>query len=232
MLARKLAAESLGTFALIFMGTGAAIVEARLPGTVTHVGVALTFGLVVLAIVYALGDVSGAHINPAITIGFWCARRFSGWHVMPFIAAQCVGALAGSLVLRLLFWDADKMGATLPGDSLAQAFILEIILTWFLMFVVLCVSTGAKEKGIMAGVAVGSVVALEALFAGPICGASMNPARSLGPAIVSGYVSTLWIYLTAPVLGAILAVFTGWLVLGWNRVTDIEHPPTDSTADD
>ena len=222
---RKYAAEAFGTFALVFAGTGAAVVNEEFAGTVTHVGVALTFGLVVLAVIYAIGDVSGAHINPAVTFGFWCARRFSGSQVLPFLLAQCLGAVAASLTLRALFPANANLGGTLPAGSLMQSFLLEILLTWFLMFVILCVSTGAKEKGLMAGVAVGAVVALEALFAGPVSGASMNPARSLGPALVSGQTATLWIYLLAPVLGAALATLTGWLVLGWDRLTYMATPP-------
>jgi aquaporin Z len=203
---RALAAELFGTFALVFAGTGAIVVNHVSGGAVTHVGVALTFGLVVLALVYALGDVSGAHINPAVTVGFWLARRFPRERVLPYAASQCAGALLASGLLRLLFPDHPTLGATWPAGPALQSFVLEIALTLFLMFVVLSVSTGAKEKGIMAGVAVGAVVALEALAAGPICGASMNPARSLGPALVSLSVDHLWVYLAAPLLGAVLAV--------------------------
>jgi aquaporin Z len=202
---RKLAAEFLGTFALVFAGTGAVVID-DLRGGVTHVGVALTFGLVVLAMIYALGDVSGAHLNPAVTLGFFAARRFSGHSVAPYILSQTAGAVAASGLLRLLFPDHAELGATVPAGPAGQSFVLEVVLGWLLMFVILSVSTGAKEKGLLAGVAVGAVVTLEALFAGPVSGASMNPARSLAPALVSGKLHFLWIYLSAPVLGAALAV--------------------------
>jgi len=201
-------AEFLGTFALVLAGCGAIVVDGTTGGTITHSGIALTFGLIVMAMIYALGDVSGAHINPAATVGFWWAGRFAGRQVFPYVAAQVLGSLAGAGVLRLLFSEHVSLGATLPSGSWWQSFVLEVLLTWLLMFVVLNVSTGAKEKGIMAGAAIGSVVALEAMFAGPICGASMNPARSLGPALVSGQTQFLWIYLSAPLLGAILAVLS------------------------
>ena len=199
---RKLAAEFLGTYCLVFAGTGAIIVDQISGGAVTHVGVALTFGLVVLAMIYALGDISGAHFNPAVTLGFWAARRFESKMVAPYISAQCAGALLASLTLRFLFPTNKLLGATLPAGSSGQSFVLEAILTAILMFVILSVSTGAKEKGITAGVVVGAVIGLEALFAGPICGASMNPARSLGPALASLHLASLWIYVAAPLLGA------------------------------
>ena len=166
----------------------------------------MTFGLVVLAMIYALGDVSGAHLNPAVTLGFFAARRFDGRLVFPYLASQLVGAVLASALMRFLFPASATLGSTLPAGTPSQSFILEIVLTALLMFVILGVSTGAKEKGITAGVAVGAVIALEALFAGPISGASMNPARSLAPALVSGHFAHLWIYLTAPILGALLAV--------------------------
>jgi aquaporin Z len=212
---RKLAAEAFGTFALVFAGTGAVVVNVANSGAVTHVGIALTFGLVVLALIYALGDVSGAHLNPAVTLGFFAARRFPGRSILPYVLAQTAGALAASLLLRALFPTdptlpansaARALGATLPAGPPWQSFVLEVFLTLFLMLVILSVSTGAKEKGLMAGVAVGAVIALEALFAGPVSGASMNPARSLGPAVASLHFDDLWIYLIAPVLGALLAV--------------------------
>jgi aquaporin Z len=168
--------------------------------------VALVFGLVVLALVYALGDVSGAHLNPAVTLGFWLAGRFPARTVLPYAGAQCTGAILASLTVRLLFPAHPTLGATLPADGPGQSFVLELLLTLILMFVILCVSTGAKEKGITAGIAVGAVIGLEALFAGPVSGASMNPARSLAPALVSGHLEQLWVYIVAPVAGAAAAV--------------------------
>lgn len=203
---RKFAAEALGTFFLVFAGTGAIVVNDVSRGAITHMGVALTFGLVVLSLIYALGDVSGAHLNPAVTIGFVVARSFSVRTAVGYVVAQFVGAIMASGCLRLLFPDHATLGATIPAGSDAQSFAFELLLTFFLMFVILSVSTGAKEKGLMAGVAIGAVIALEAMFAGPICGASMNPARSLAPALVGGHVESLWVYLTAPTLGALLAV--------------------------
>jgi aquaporin Z len=199
---KKLVAEFIGTFALVFAGTGAIVINETSGGAVTHVGIALTFGLVVLAMIYTVGDISGAHLNPAVTLGFFVARRFPLGQVLPYVASQCAGAIAASLVLRLLFPANAALGATMPTGSVAQSFFLEVILTAILMFVVLGVSTGAAEKGITAGIAIGAVIGLEALFAGPICGASMNPARSLGPALVSFKLTHLWLYLVAPVLGA------------------------------
>lgn len=204
---RKLSAELFGTFALVFSGTGAIVINDVSGGTVSHVGIAFTFGLIVLAMIYAVGDVSGCHLNPAVTLGFFVARRFEGRLVVPYIVSQCLGAILASLTLRLMFPTHGTLGATLPAGGALQSFVLEFILTLILMFVILSVSTGAKEKGVLAGVAVGSVVALEALFAGPISGASMNPARSLAPALVSLRFDSLWIYLVAPILGACVSVF-------------------------
>jgi aquaporin Z len=203
---KKLCAESFGTFGLVFAGTGAIIINEASHGAITHVGIALTFGLIILAMIYTFGDISGAHFNPAVTIGFWAARRLPGRDVAPYITSQCVGALLASGTLRFLFPDNVLLGATMPAGSELQSFVLEIILTFFLMLTILNVSTGAKEKGITAGIAVGSVIALEALFAGPICGASMNPARSLAPALVSLHPEHLWLYIVAPILGACLAM--------------------------
>src|SRR5438477_257452 len=160
-------------------------------------------GQLVLAMVYTLGDISGAHINPAVTIGFWAARRFDADKVLPYIVSQCVGAFLASAILRLLFPVNITLGATIPAGPQFQSFILELILTALLMFVILVVSTGARAKGITAGIAVGSVIGLEAMFAGPICGASMNPARSLAPAVVSLHLQSLWVYLLAPTIGAL-----------------------------
>lgn len=203
---RKYIAEFIGTFALVFAGTGAIIINDVSGGVITHVGIALTFGLVVMAVIYAIGDISGAHLNPAVSFGFWVSRRFPGRSVLPYIISQCSGALLASLTLRLLFMEHPTLGSTLPAGPAAQSFVMEIILTGFLIFVILNVSSGAKEKGLMAGIAVGAVVGLEALFAGPISGASMNPARSLAPALLSGNLNALWIYITAPILGSYLGV--------------------------
>lgn len=205
---KRYIAEFLGTFALVFAGTGAIIINDLTGGEVSHVGVALTFGLVVTSVIYAVGDVSGAHLNPAVTFGFWSARRFPGRTVLPYIVSQCSGAVLASVMLKILFAGHPTLGATLPMGPLLQSFILEVILTWFLMFVILNVSAGSKEKGIMAGIAVGSVVGLEALFAGPISGASMNPARTLAPAILTGHLGSAWPYIAAHITGAYLAVLS------------------------
>lgn len=204
---RDLLAEAVGTFALVFAGTGAIVINDITGGAVSHIGISLTFGLVILAMIYALGDISGAHFNPAVTIGFWMAHRIERSTVMPYILSQCAGALLASLLLRLLFPSHESLGATQPAGPALQSFVLESILTFVLMLVILQVSRGGKEKGITAGMAVGAVIALEALFAGPISGASMNPARSLAPALVSLQLAHLWIYILAPLAGAVGAVF-------------------------
>ena len=210
---RKLAAEAFGTFSLVFAGTGAIVVNNAHGGVVSHVGIGLTFGLIVLAMIYAVGDISGCHLNPAVTLGFFAARRFSGRWVVPYIVSQCVGAIAASGMLRVMFPADLTLGMTLPSEGAPmQSFVMEFILTMILMFVILCVSVGSKEKGVMAGVAIGSVIALEALFAGPVSGASMNPARSLAPAVVAWRLEYLWIYLTAPVLGAVAGVLVHQVV--------------------
>jgi aquaporin Z len=208
----KLLAEFLGTFCLVFAGTGAIIIDNVSHGAVTHVGISLTFGLVVMSMIYAFGDISGSHLNPAVTCGFTLARRMGLGIAIRYIAAQLLGALAASTVLRLLFPVDSFLGATIPAGSAAQSFILELILTFILMLVILRVSSGPKETGIMAGIAIGGVIGLEALFAGPICSASMNPARSFAPAVISGHIGSVWIYLVAPTLGAAFAV-PCWLML-------------------
>jgi aquaporin Z len=203
---RKYFAEILGTFAMVFAGTGAIVIDSITGGAVTHVGIALTFGLIVMAMIYAVGDVSGAHLNPAVTIGFYVAGRLRGARVIPYVVSQFLGAALASLSLLMLFGNHASLGATLPAGSAAQSFVLEAILTGLLMFVVLCVSTGSKEMGAIAGIAVGGVIGLEALFAGPISGASMNPIRSLAPALVSGNHRAIWAYVAGPILGAVVAV--------------------------
>jgi aquaporin NIP len=203
---RKSVAETLGTFALVFCGTGAIIIDNVTKGGVTHAGVAITFGLIVMAMIYGLGDISGAHLNPAVSIAFTLAGRLPLKSLPVYLISEIAGAFIASLALRLLFPTDQILGATIPAGSAWQSFVLELILTFFLMLVIMGVATGSKEQGLFAGIAIGSVILLEAMFAGPICGASMNPARSLAPAIVSGHIENLWVYLTAPVIGAALAI--------------------------
>jgi len=205
---RKSVSEIIGTFALVFCGTGAIVIDKQTGGAVSHVGVAITFGLIVMAMIYGLGEISGAHLNPAVSIAFSLAGRLPLRILGPYIASQLAGALLASLMLRVLFPTDSLLGATLPAGSAMQSFVLEVILTFFLMLVIMGVSTGPKEQGLFAGIAIGSVVLLEAMFAGPICGASMNPARSLAPAIISGHLESLWVYLIAPVAGAAIAIPT------------------------
>ncbi len=202
----KYIAELLGTFALVFCGTGAIIINQQTKGEVSHVGIAITFGLIVMAMIYSLGNISGAHLNPAVTIAFTLAKRFKVKQVLPYIVSQLSGAFLASFVLHYLFPANDTLGTTLPSGSEMQSFILEFILTFFLMLVIINVATGSKEQGMFAGLAIGSTVLLEAMFAGPVCGASMNPARSIAPAFVSGHIEHLWIYIIATVLGAASAI--------------------------
>jgi aquaporin Z len=203
---RSCIAEAIGTFALVLVGTGAIIVNDVTGGSLTHVGVSLAFGLVVMTMVVAVGDVSGAHLNPAVSLGFWAARRLPGRRVGPYVASQALGALAASALLAVWFPSHSGLGTTQPAGSALQSLTLEAALTFLLMFVILGVATGAKEKGAAAGVAIGATVALGALFGGPVSGASMNPARSLGPALVSGQLDFLWLYAVGPAAGALLAV--------------------------
>ena len=198
--------EFLGTFALVFAGTGAIVINQLTQGLISHPGVALTFGLIVMAMIYTFGETSGAHFNPAVTVSFAAAGRFPWREVPQYLAAQITGGWAASGTLRALFPTHSHLGATLPAGSAGQSFILEVLLTFFLMLVILQVSVGAKEKGITAGIVIGAMVGLEAMFAGPISGASMNPVRSLSPALVSGHWEHLWIYLIAPLLGGLLAI--------------------------
>lgn len=204
---RKFIAELIGTFALVFCGTGAMVVDQEFGGAVSHVGVSMTFGLIVASMIFALGDISGAHLNPAVTISFAVAKRFPLKAVAPYILAQTIGAFAASMLLRVCFPMNESLGATMPAGSEMQSFVFEVILTLILVMVIFNVSSGAKEKGITAAIAIGGVVGLEAMFAGPVCGASMNPIRSISPAIVSQHTEHLWIYITAPIIGALLGVF-------------------------
>ena len=206
-------AEFIGTFGLLFAGTGAIMVDELSGGQVTHLGIGLTFGLIVAAMIFATGHISGAHINPAVTLAFALSRHFS-WKRVPFyVAAQIAGAVAAGLTLLALLGDVSHMGATLPTGSDSQALGLEMILTFLLMFVIMAMATDARAEGSLAAIAIGATVALESTFAGPIAGASMNPARSIGPAIVGWTWTSQWLYVIGPVVGATFAA----LVYSWLR---------------
>lgn len=211
---KKYTAEFIGTFAMVFCGTGAMTINEITGGEVTHVGIAITWGLIVMAMIYAFAETSGAHFNPAVSIAFAYAKKFSWKEVPKYMIAQVLGALLASGILWFLFPDSEFYGATIPTLDVWRAFVLELLLTYFLMLVIINVSTGSKEVGMMAGIAIGGVILLEAMFAGPMTKASMNPARSIAPAIVSGHYEHLWLYLLAPILGALLAVVSCRLVKG------------------
>lgn len=209
---KKYISEFIGTFSMVFCGTGAMTINEVTNGEVTHVGIAITWGLIVMAMIYAFGETSGAHFNPAVTIGFAYAKKFAWKEVPKYIVAQTLGAFVASFILLFLFPASENLGATIPTIDVWRAFVLELLLTFFLMLTIINVSTGSKEIGVVAGIAIGAVVLLEAMFAGPITNASMNPARSLAPNIVSGNIEGLWLYLIAPILGALLAVVSCKLV--------------------
>ncbi len=207
-------AEGFGTFFLVLVGCGAIIINDEFNGVIGHGGIAMAFGLIVMIMIYAIGNISGAHMNPAVTIGFYFAGRFKAARIFPFVVAQCIGACLAGVLLKVGFPEHATLGATLPHYSILNAFIVEFLLSFGLMFVILNVSTGHMEKGIMAGVAVGGTVGVEALIGGPITGASMNPARSLSPALFSGNFAELWLYIVAPIAGMIAAYPTCRLVQG------------------
>ncbi|MEO6168138.1 MAG: aquaporin [Chitinophagales bacterium] len=209
---RKYVAEFIGTFALVFCGTGAVIINEETNGAIGHVGIAITFGLIVLTMIYTFGETSGAHINPAVTIAFFLTGRFRKGEVFQYIFSQLAGAFLATFILKFLFQANNDLGATVPAGSSMQSFVLEFILTYLLMLVIIQVSSGPKEIGVMAGIAIGATVLLEAMFAGPICGASMNPARSIAPAVVSGQLNSVWIYIFAPIGGATCSVITWKMV--------------------
>jgi aquaporin NIP len=220
MLMKKYISEFIGTFSMIFCGTGAMTINEVTGGEVTHVGIAITWGLIVMAMIYAFGETSGAHFNPAVTIAFAYAKKFAWKEVPKYILAQVLGGVLASLILWFLFPASEFLGATIPTVDVWRAFVLELLLTFFLMVVIINVSTGSKEIGVVAGIAIGAVVLLEAMFAGPITNASMNPARSFAPAIVSGNLQHLWMYMIAPILGALLAVVSCRLVKDENCCAD------------
>ncbi|TYA78415.1 MIP/aquaporin family protein [Seonamhaeicola marinus] len=211
---KKYIAEIIGTFALIFCGCGAMTVNEITNGAISHAGVAATWGLIVMGMIYAFGEISGAHFNPAVTIGFAFAKKFEWKEVPKYISAQLVGAILASFLLWFLFPESQFLGETTPAEGFPayKAAILEFLLTFFLMVTIINVSTGSKEIGTMAAIAVGGIILLEAMFAGPMTKASMNPARSIAPALFTGNFEHLWLYIVAPVLGAITAVSTCKLV--------------------
>ena len=218
-------AELIGTFTLVFCGTGAIVINEVSGGAVSHAGIAITFGFVVMALIYAFGDISGTHINPAVTIAFTIAGKFPKNEVLPYIIFQSIGGILASLVLTYLFPENELLGGTYPAGSAEQSFILEFLLTFFLMLIIIFVATGSKEKGIMAGLAIGGTVLIEAMFAGPICGASMNPIRSIAPALVSGHWEHQWLYVLAPITGAILSIGA------WKMIT-INSPEPNTVSNE
>jgi aquaporin NIP len=217
-LLRRAAAEGIGVFALVFAGCGAIVTEAEHPGALGTVGIAFVFGLVVMAMVYATGHLSGAHLNPAVTLAFALTRHFPRDEALAYTLAQVIGAAAAATLLAAV-WPSDPaaLGATVPSVGAGSALVYEAMLTAFLMFVIMAVATDTRAVGAAAAIAIGGTVGLDALFGGPITGASMNPARSLGPALVAGELHDLWIYLLAPPLGAALGALAYQLVRG-------EHP--------
>jgi aquaporin Z len=204
---REALAEGIGTFILVFAGTGAVMVNADSGGTITHLGVSFVFGAVVAALIYALGHISGAHFNPAVTLAFWTSGFFSKSKVLPYILAQIIGAIAASTLLLISLGNMANLGATLPlNGNWFQSLVLETVLTFILMLVILGSGLDRRAHIGFAGLAIGLTVGLEAAFMGPITGASMNPARSFGPALIAGIWQHQWVYWLAPIWGAQLAV--------------------------
>jgi MIP family channel proteins len=213
-LARRATAEGFAAFALVFAGCGA-IVADHTGGDLGTVGIAAVFGLVVMAMVYATGHLSGAHINPAVTIAFVASRHFAARDAVAYIAAQLTGATLAAVALLAVWTDKPAdLGATVPSVGVGSAFLYEFLLTAFLMFVITAVATDTRAVGAAAAIAIGGTVALDAAFGGPVTGASMNPARSFGPALAAGQWTDFWIYVTAPVLGAIAGALAYAFVRG------------------
>lgn len=208
----KFAAEAIATFALVFCGTSAIVANEISGGAVTHVGVSLVFGLIVLAMIYSVGHISGAHMNPAVSLAFATLKRFPVAELPLYFLAQAIGAISASLLVKAIFPASRSLGATLPSGTLPQSFWLEFVLTFLLMFVIIGVAHDERAEGAMAGIAIGGTVTLEALFGGPISGASMNPIRSIAPALVSGHLAGVWLYLVAPTFGAVAGAMVHRLV--------------------
>jgi MIP family channel proteins len=215
--ARAVAAEIIGTFMLVFAGAGAIMVDAK-THALGHVGVAISFGLVIMAGIYAVGHISGAHFNPAVTLAFVLTRHFPPARALAYWAAQLTGALTAAAILRGSLGNVADVGATLPSGSQAQSFLWELVLTAFLMFVIMAVATDTRAAGEAAAIAIGGTIGLEAMFGGPISGASMNPARSIGPALVAGNLDALWLYIVAPLVGAVVGGLAYQFVRGESAV--------------
>ena len=204
---KKMLAECVGTFAMVFAGCGAVMVHGLYPAALPSAAIPVVFGLVVAAMIYALGHISGAHFNPAVTLAFAAVKRFPVKEVPHYWFAQCAGAIAAIALLYFTLPPSGNYGATVPTIALLPTFIWEMVLTFFLMFVIIAVATDSRAEGVMAGAAIGATVMLDAFVGGPLTGASMNPARTLAPALFSGNLQQLWLYIAAPCLGAVLAAF-------------------------
>jgi MIP family channel proteins len=229
-LGRRAAAEGLAAFALVFAGCGAIVANAQYDGALGAVGVAMVFGLIIMVMVYATGHLSGAHINPAVTIAFTLSRHFPARDAVAYVTAQCAGAICGALVLLAVWPDKPgDLGATVPSIGVGSAAVYELILTAILMFVILAVATDTRAVGAGAAIAIGGTVGLDALFGGPVTGASMNPARSLGPALAAGEWTDFWVYIVGPVSGAALGALGYQVVRGGPAPPDPISPPDSNS---
>jgi len=213
---RKVVAEIIGTFFMIFAGCGSVVIDKKTNGSITHLGVSLAWGMVVMIVIYTLGHISGAHLNPSVTLAYAVVRRFPWNQVPAYMGAQVFGSIAAGFVLRLMFGEVAHIAATVPTGSAMQSFVLEILITFFLMFVVSAVATDTKAIGELAGLAVGTTVAMNVIFAGPISGASMNPARTIGSAVAGNKYTNIWVYMVAPPVGAVM----GAMAYNMIRLTD------------